>query len=187
MYDTKQFRKGLKIEVEGIPYNIVDFQLVSPGKGGSFVRTKLKNMLNESVIERTFKTGDKVGKPDLEQLEFQYLYREGDHFYFMNQTNYEQVPLDGHVLGDATVFMKENLVVQVLFYNGKAIGVELPTFVELKVATTEPGFKGDTATGAQKPAVMESGVQVMVPLHIKEGDLLKIDTRDHKYMEKVNK
>ena len=187
MYDTKQFRKGLKIEVEGIPFNIVDFQLVSPGKGGSFVRTKLKNMLNNNVIERTFKTGDKVGKPDLEQMEFQYLYREGDHFYLMNQANYEQVPIDGSVIGDGKDFLKENLVVQILFYNGKAIGVELPTFVELAVATTEPGFKGDTATGAQKPAVMETGVTVMVPLHIKEGDVLRVDTRDYKYMEKVSK
>lgn len=187
MYDTKQFRKGLKVEVEGIPYNIVDFQLVSPGKGGSFVRTKLKNMLNNAVIERTFKTGDKVGKPDLEQLEFQYLYREGDHFYFMNQSNYEQVPIDGHIVGDAKDFLKENLVIQVLFYNGKVIGLELPTFVELAVAETEPGFKGDTATGAQKPAKMETGCTVSVPLHIKEGDVLRIDTRDYKYMDKVNK
>lgn len=187
MYDTKQFRKGLKIEVEGIPYNIVDFQLVSPGKGGSFVRTKLKNMLNDAVIERTFKTGDKVGRPDLEQLEFQYLYREGDHFYFMNVANYEQVPLDGHVIGEGQGFLKENLTVHVLFYNGKVIGLELPTFVELKVQATDPGFKGDTATNAQKPAVMETGCTVSVPLHIKEGDLLKIDTRDSTYIEKVNK
>jgi elongation factor P len=187
MYDTKQFRKGLKIEVEGIPYDIVDFQLVSPGKGGSFVRTKLRNMLNTSVIERTFKTGDKVDRPDLEQLEFQYLYREGDHFYFMNQSNYEQVPIDKHVVGDAENFLKENLAVEILFYNGKALGIEVPMHVELMVKTTEPGFKGDTATGAQKPATMESGLVVNVPLHIKEGDILRIDTRDHKYIEKVNK
>ena len=132
MYDTKQFKKGLKIEVEGIPYNIVDFQLVSPGKGGSFVRTKMKNMLNNNVIERTFKTGDKVGRPDLEQLELQYLYREEEHFYFMNQVNYEQMPLDGHVIGDARDFLSENLVIHVLFYNGKAIGVELPTSILLR-------------------------------------------------------
>lgn len=187
MYDTKQFKKGLKIEVEGVPFNIVDFQLVSPGKGGSFVRTKMKNMINGSVLERTFKTGDKVGKPDLEQIEFQYLYLEGDHFYFMNTANYEQMPLDRSVLGEATEYLKENLVVQILFYNGKTIGVELPTFVELKVVETDPGFAGDTATGAQKPAKMESGVQISVPLHIKEGDILKVDTRDGRYIEKVNK
>ncbi len=187
MYDTKQFRKGLKIEVEGIPYNIVDYQLVSPGKGGSFVRTKMKNMLNQAVIERTFKTGDKFVQPDLEQLEYQYLYREGDHFYFMNQANYEQVPLDASLIGDAKDFLQENLVIEVLYYNGKAIGVELPTFVELKVIQTDPGFKGDTATGAQKPAKLETGASVNGPLHIKEGDVLRIDTREYKYMEKVNK
>jgi elongation factor P len=187
MYDTKQFRKGLKIEVEGIPYNIVDFQLVSPGKGGSFVRTKMKNLLNNNQIERTFKTGDKVGRPDLEQLEFQYLYREGEHYYFMNQANYEQQPLDGSVIGDGKDFLKENLVIHVLFYNGKAIAVELPTFVELAIKSTEPGFKGDTATGAQKPAILETGVSVNVPLHLKEGDVIRVDTREYKYMEKVNK
>jgi elongation factor P len=187
MYDTKQFRKGLKIEIEGIPYNIVDFQLVSPGKGGSFVRTKLKNLLNSNVIEKTFKTGDKVNRPDLEQIEFQYLYREGDHFYFMNQSNYEQVPLDGAVIGDAKDFLQENLVIEVLMHNGRPIGIELPTFVELKVIETEPGFKGDTASGAQKPAKLETGVSINVPLHIKEGDILKVDTRDYKYIEKTNK
>ena len=189
MYDTKQFRKGLKIEVEGIPFNIVDFQLVSPGKGGSFVRTKLKNMLNQAVIERTFKTGDKFVQPDLEQLEYQYLYhdKDNDHFYFMNPANYEQVPLDGSLIGDAKDFLQEHLLIEVLYYNGKAIGVELPTFVELKVVQTDPGFKGDTATGAQKPAILETGASVNVPLHIKEGDILRIDTREYKYMEKVNK
>src|SRR5271154_3576398 len=108
MYVTNQFRKGLKIEIEGVPYTIVEFQFVSPGKGGAFVRTKIKNMLNSNVIERTFKSGDKVGRPDMEQHEFQYLYREGDHFYFMNQANYEQVPIDGSVIGDAKDFLQEN-------------------------------------------------------------------------------
>lgn len=187
MYDTKQFRKGLKIEVEGTPFNIVDFQLVSPGKGGSFVRTKLKNMLTGAVLERTFKTGDKVEKPDLELQEFQYLYKEGDHYYFMNTTNYEQVPLDAAVVGLGRDFLIENLTVQVLFYRSKAVGVELPTFVELKIKETEPGFKGDTATGATKPAKLETGATVSVPLFLKEGDLLKIDTRDGSYVEKVNK
>lgn len=187
MYDTKQFRKGLKIEVEGVPYNIVDFQLVSPGKGGSFVRTRLKNMLSGAVLEKTFKTGDKVGKPDLELHEFQYLYKEGDHFYFMNTQNYEQVPLDDSVVGSAKDFLQENLAVQVLFYRGKPVGLELPTFVELKIVDTEPGFKGDTATGAQKPAKVETGATVSVPLFLKEGDVIRIDTRDSKYVEKVNR
>ena len=187
MYDTKQFRKGLKIEVEGVPYNIVDFQLVSPGKGGSFVRTRLKNMLTGAVLERTFKTGDKVDRPDLELHEFQYLYPEGNHYYFMNLANYEQVPIDDSVVGQGKIFLKENIVVQVLFYKGKPVGVELPTFVEITVIETEPGFKGDTASGAQKPAKLETGAVVNVPLFIKEGDILKIDTREGKYVEKVNK
>ncbi len=185
MFDTRQFKKNLKIEVEGIPFNIVDFQHISPGKGSAFTRTKLKNMLNGAVIERTFKSGDKVGKPDLENSEFQFLYREGDHFYFMNQSTYDQVPIDGSTVGDAKDFLQENLVVQILFYNGKAIGIELPTFVQLKVVETEPGFKGDTASGAMKPAKLETGVSVQVPLFISEGDLLKIDTRDYSYIEKV--
>lgn len=187
MYDTKQFRKNLKIELDGVPFAIVDFQFVSPGKGSAFVRTKLKNMFNNNVIERTFKSGDKVDKPDLENIEFQYLYREGDHFTFMNTANYEQMPIDSHVVGEGRDFMKENTVVQILFHNGKPIGIELPTFVELTVTNTEPGFKGDTASGATKPAILETGCKVNVPLHIKEGDILKIDTRDCIYIEKVNK
>lgn len=187
MYVTNQFRKNLKIELEGVPYTIVDFQFVSPGKGSAFVRTKLKNMFNGNVIERTFKSGDKVDKPDLEQHEFQYLYKDGEHFVFMNTANYEQVLLDPGVVGDTKDFLKENINIQVLYHNGKPIGIEMPTFVELTVAETEPGFKGDTATGATKPAKMETGVSVNVPLHIKEGDLLKIDTRDYSYVEKVNK
>jgi len=187
MYDTKQFRKGLKIELEGVPYNIVDYQLVSPGKGGSFVRTKLKNMLNGSVLEKTFKTGDKVDKPDLEQHEFQYLFKEGEHFVFMNQSTYDQVPLDDAIVGTSKDFLQENLAVQILFYNGSPVGLELPTFVELKITSTEPGFKGDTATNAQKAAVVETGATVMVPLHLKEGEIIKIDTRDSKYVEKINR
>jgi elongation factor P len=187
MYVTNQFRKGLKIELEGVPFSIVDFQFVSPGKGGAFVRTKLKNMLNGNVIERTFKSGDKVDKPDLEQHEFQYLYKEGEHFVFMNQANYEQVPLDAAVLGDGKDFLKEGIVAQVLFFNGKAIGVDLPTFVELTIVETDPGFKGDTVSGATKPAKVETGATIYVPLHIKEGDVVKVDTRDYSYSEKVNR
>ncbi len=187
MYDTKQFRKGLKIEVEGTPYNIVDFQLVSPGKGGSFVRTKLKNMLNGNVIERTFKTGDKVDKPDLELHTFQYLYKEEHHFVFMNVANYEQVHIDADVVGQSKDYIKENTETQILFYRGKPVGMEVPTFVELQIITTEPGFKGDTATNAQKPATLETGAVVSVPLHLKEGEIIKIDTREGKYVEKVNR
>lgn len=188
MYVTNQFRKGLKIELDGTPFVIVDFQFVSPGKGSAFVRTKLKNMFNGSVIERTFKSGDKVDKPDLEMHEFQYLYKEGEHhFVFMNQANYEQVHLDHGVIGEASDFLKENIVVQVLFHNGKPIGLELPTFVELAIVETDPGFKGDTVSGATKPAKLETGASVLVPLHIREGDVIKVDTRDCKYVEKVSR
>jgi len=187
MYDTNQFRKGLKIELDGTPFAIVDFQFVSPGKGGAFVRTKLKNMMSGNVIERTFKSGDKVDKPDLENIDFQFLYMDGEHFVFMNTANYEQVPLDASVLGDGKDFLKENSQIQVLFHNGRPIGVELPTFVELKIVETEPGFKGDTATNALKAAKMETGCTIRVPLHLKEGEIIKIDTRDRSYVEKVNR
>jgi len=187
MYQTNQFRKNLKIELDGTPFSIVDFQFVSPGKGGAFVRTKLKNMFNGNVIEKTFKSGDKVDKPDLETSDFQFLYIEGDHFYFMNTLNYEQTPLDASVIGDAKNFLKENIVIQVLFHNGKAIGIELPTFIEMKIAETEPGMKGDTVSGATKFAKTDTGATISVPLFIKEGDLVKVDTRDSSYVEKLNK
>ena len=185
MYDTKQFRKHLKIELEGVPFAIVDFQHVSPGKGSAFTRTKLKNMLTGAVIEKTFKSGDKVDKPDLEQHEFQYLYREGDHFYFMNTANYEQQPIDGKVIGDAADYLKENTITQIQFHNGKAIGIDLPTFVELTIKQTEPGHKGDTVTGANKPAILETGAKIGVPLFVSEGDMVRVDTRDGSYVEKV--
>jgi elongation factor P len=187
MYATNQFRKHLKIELEGVPYSIVDFQFVSPGKGSAFVRTKLKNMLNGNVIERTFKSGDKVDKPDMEQLEYQYLYKDGEHFVFMNTSNYDQVPLDDKVIGDARDFLKENLAIQVLYHNSRPIAIELPTFVELKITATEPGFRGDTATNALKPATLETGCVIQVPMHLKEGEVIKVDTRDYSYVEKVGK
>ncbi len=187
MFSTNDFRKGLKIEMEGVPFAIVEYQFVSPGKGGAFVRTKLRNMLNGNVIEKTFKSGDKVDKADLEQFEFQYLYKEGEHFVFMNNTNYEQTHLDESMLGRAKDFLKENTVIQILFHNGRPIGLDLPTFVELTIARTEPGFKGDTATNASKPATLETGGVITVPLHIKEGDMVKVDTRDFSYSEKVNR
>ena len=187
MYDTNQFKKGLKIEMEGIPYSIVEFQFVSPGKGSAFVRTRLKNLLRNTVVEKTFKSGDKVDKPDLEQKEVQFLYKDGDHVYFMDQSNYEQFVIDGSVLGDNLGFLHENLVIHILYHNGKAIGTELPNSVVLKIVDTNPGFKGDTVSGATKPAILESGLSVQVPLHLKEGEYVKVDTREGTYIEKVNK
>jgi elongation factor P len=187
MYATNQFRKGLKVEIEGIPYEIVDFQHVSPGKGRAFTRTKLKNMLNQNVIERTITSGDKVDRANTEQIEAQYLFMDAEGYTFMNQANYEQVVLTPDQLGDAKDFLQENCIIQIMFFNERPIGVELPTFVSLKVVETDPAFKGDTVTGGTKPARMETGATVQVPFHIKEGDVLKIDTRDYKYVEKVNK
>lgn len=187
MYATNQFRKGLKVEIEGIPYEIIDFQHVSPGKGRAFTRTKLKNMLNQNVIERTITSGDKVDRANTEQIEAQYLYHDAEGYHFMNQANYEQLVMSTEQLGDAKDFLQENLVINIMFFNERPIGVDLPTFVSLKVVETDPAFKGDTVTGGTKPAKMETGAIVQVPFHIKEGDVLKIDTREYKYVEKVNK
>jgi elongation factor P len=187
MYATNQFRKGLKVEIEGIPYEIIDFQHVSPGKGRAFTRTKVKNMLNHNVTEKTITSGDKLNRANTEQVEAQYLFMSAEGFTFMNQANYEQLVLSPEQLGDAKDFLQENLVIQIMYFNEKPIGVELPTFVNLKVVETDPAHKGDTVTGGTKPAKFETGAVVQVPFHIKEGDVLKIDTREYKYVEKVNK
>lgn len=187
MYETRQFRKGLKIELEGVPYQIVDFQHVSPGKGSAFTRTKLQNMLNQNVTERTFRSGDKVDQANTQQKAMQYLYKDSDSFYFMDTESYEQLVLNAKILGESVGYLQENLTIQVMFFNDLPIGIELPTFVELKVVTTDPAFRGDTVTGGGKPAKLETGTTVTVPFHIKEGDILKIDTRDGSYVEKVNR
>ncbi len=185
MYSTAEFKKGLKIELEGKPFLIVDFQHVKPGKGGAFVRTKLKNMINGRVIDQTFRSGEKVGRPDLEEKEMQYLYREGDNFVFMDNATYDQVYLSKDQIGEQTQFLQENINIKLLYFNKEPLGLELPNFVELKVTSTEPGFKGDTATGGNKPATLETGAVIQVPLFIAEGDLIKVDTRTGSYMERV--
>lgn len=155
IYETNQFRKGLKIEVDGDPWMISDFQHVKPGKGNTFTRTRLKNLITGRVLERTFKSGETVAIPDVEQLEMQYLYREGSQYTFMDTSTYDQVALDEENLGDGTSWLKESITVQIVFYRGKPISVELPNFVELEVTSTEPGIRGDTAQGAVKPAKFE--------------------------------
>ena len=185
MYSTAEFKKGLKIELEGKPFLIVDFQHVKPGKGGAFVRTKLKNMINGRVVEQTFRSGEKVGRPDLEEKEMQYLYREGDNFVFMDNATYEQVYLSKEQLGEQAQFLQENINIKLLYFNKEPLGLELPNFVELKVTSTEPGFKGDTATGGSKPATLETGALIQVPLFIAEGDRIRVDTRTGSYMERV--
>jgi elongation factor P len=183
--DTSDFRKGLKIEIDGEPFEIVEFQHVKPGKGSAFVRTTIRSLLTGRVLQPTLKSGEKVGKPDIEDKEMQYLYLQGEDFYFMDTRNYEQTFLSEKVLGEAKNFLKENINVSVLFYNGKAIGVTLPNSVDLKVTKCDPGVRGDTVSGALKPATLETGYTVNVPLFINEGDVLKIDTRDGKYLTRV--
>lgn len=183
--DTSEFRKGLKIEIDGEPYEIVEFQHVKPGKGSAFVRTTIRSLLSGRVLQPTLKSGEKVGKPDIEDKEMQYLYLQGEDYYFMDTKNYEQTFLSEKVLGDNKNFLKENINVSVLFYNGKAIGVTLPNSVDLKVTKCDPGVRGDTVSGAMKPATLETGYTVNVPLFINEGDVLKIDTRDGKYLTRV--
>lgn len=185
MYSTPDFRKGLKIEINGEPFVIVDFLHVKPGKGGAFVRTTIKSMMTGNVLDRTFRSGEKIDKPDMEERQMQYLYQSDDEFHFMDNESYEQLFLTTNQLGDARNYLQENVTVTVLFHNGKPLGVEVPIFVELKVTETEPGVKGDTAAGATKPATLETGMTVQVPLFVNEGDTLKIDTRTGKYMERA--
>jgi elongation factor P len=182
---TADFRKGLKIELEGEPYIITDFLHVKPGKGGAFVRTKLKSLVTGNVIDRTFRSGEKVQTPDLEEKTMQYLYHEGDTYHFMDSNTYEQFTLAGKLLGTDSNFLQENVEVMILFHNGQPIGVELPLFVELTIVQTEPGVKGDTASGGTKPATVETRAVILVPLFLNEGDVIKVDTRTGEYIERV--
>ncbi|UCG39332.1 MAG: elongation factor P [bacterium] len=185
MISTSQFRRGLKIEIDGEPFTIVEFQHVKPGKGGAFVRTKLKSLVTGNVLDRTFRSGDKVKRPDFEEKKMQYLYRDDDGFHFMDTSTYEQILMTPDDLGDMTGFLKEELEVSVQLHNGKPMGVELPNFVELAITRTEPGVRGDTATGATKSAELETGALIQVPLFLEEGDVVRIDTRSGEYIERV--
>ncbi len=185
MYSTADFRKGLKIELDGTPYVIADFQHVKPGKGGAFVRTKLKNLVTGRVLDRTFRSGERVKRPDLMEREMQYLYREGDRFCMMDNESYEQLWLTVEQVGEARLYLTENLNVQVLFFYQQPLAVEVPTFVVLEVAQTEPGVRGDTATGGTKPATLETGAVIQVPLFIHAGDRVRVDTRTGSYIERV--
>jgi elongation factor P len=185
MYDTSNFRKGLKIEIDGKPFDIVESMHVKPGKGGAFVRTKLRNMLNGRVVEQTFRSGEKVGRPDLQEREMQYLYKEGDNYCFMDNETYDQVFMTEDHLEEARQFLVENTTVQVVLYNGQPIGVELPIFVELAVTETDPGVKGDTASKVTKPATLETGAVIPVPIFLDAGDKVKVDTRTGAYVERV--
>ena len=179
------FRKGVTVEIDGVVWSIADFQHVKPGKGAAFVRTRLKNVMTGAVLERTFSPTDKYPLAHIETKDMEYLYSDGELYYFMDTETYEQIPLNFEQVEDAIDFIKENDQVKMRFYKGSAFSVEAPNFVELKVTETEPGFKGDTATGTTKPAVVETGYHIAVPLFINEGDLIRIDTRTGEYMSRV--
>jgi elongation factor P len=185
MISAGDFRNGITFELEGNVYQVIEFQHVKPGKGAAFVRTKLKDVINGSTVEKTFRPTDKMPKAHIDRIDMQYSYNDGDLFYFMDQETFDMMPLSQDQLGDALKFVKENDVVRVLMYKGSVFGVEPPNFVELEVTETEPGVKGDTATGATKPATLETGATINVPLFINQGDRIRIDTRTGEYMERA--
>ncbi len=185
MYQTSDIRKNLKIEIDGNPFVVVDFQFVKPGKGNAFTRCRLKNMVTGAVIDRTYKTGEKLQPASLEEHTMQFLYSDGAHYHFMNTQNYEQVEIDAGHVGEAADYLTENLNVSILYFKGKPIGITPPFTVELKVVETEPGVKGDTATGATKAARTETGASFQVPLFIKEGEKIVVDTRTGEYLTRA--
>lgn len=185
MITAGEFRNGATFELDNQIFQIVEFQHVKPGKGAAFVRTKLKNVITGATVERTFNPTDKMPKAHIERKDMQYLYNDGDLYYFMDTETYEQIPLNKEAIGDALKFVKENMTVKILLHKGNVFGIEPPTFVELEITHTEPGFKGDTATGATKPATLETGAIVKVPLFVNQGDMIRIDTRTGEYLERA--
>lgn len=185
MISAGDFRNGITFEMDGNVVQVIEFQHVKPGKGAAFVRTKYKNVITGAVVERSFNPTDKYPTAYIERKDMQYLYSDGDLYYFMDMETYEQQPIDKSKLGPAFQFVKENMEVKVLSYKGNVFGVEPPNFVELEVTETDPGFKGDTATNATKPATLETGAEIKVPLFISQGDMIRIDTRTGEYMERA--
>lgn len=185
MVSAGEFKKGLTIEIDGQVWVIVDFQHVKPGKGAAFVRTKIKNVINGNVLEKSFSPTEKFAKAIVERKDMQYLYNDGELYYFMDTETYDQLPLNYDKVEEALPYMKENMEVSIKFFKGEAFSVEPPNFVEMEVTETEPGFKGDTATAGNKPAIIETGAKVMVPLFINQGDVIRIDTRTGEYMARV--
>jgi len=186
MYDLSDFKKGLKILMDNEPYTVVDFQHVKPGKGNQFTRTKLRNLLTGQNREITFKQGEKFEVPNVETKEMTFLYKDDAGFNFMDQNTYEQILMTTQDVGDQAYYLVENLKVTLMFFNDRPVAVDLPKTVNLKVTQTDPGVKGDRVTGGTKPATMETGLVVQVPLHIGEGDTLKVDTETGSYSERVN-
>ncbi len=187
MISTNDFRPGLTIELDGDIYQVVESQHVKPGKGPAFVRSKLRNLMTRSIIQKTFRAGEKIPPAHLEKRRMQYLYSDGEDYHFMNVDTYEQMPLSGEQLGDTVKYLKENIEVEVLTFKDRMVGVELPTAVALEVKSTVPGIRGDTvSSGGTKPAVMETGAEILVPLFINEGDVVRVDTRTGQYMDRAS-
>jgi len=185
LISTSDFKNGLSIELDNYLYTIIEFQHVKPGKGGAFVRTKLKNVQTGAVIDRTFRAGEKFEQAIIERKDMQYIYNDGHNYYFMDKDTYEQVPIDMEMIGDSADLLKEGNDVEVTSCKGMIIGIQLPTTIALQVVKTMPGVKGNTVSGAMKPAIVETGAIIQVPLFIKEGDIIKIATSDKKYQERV--
>ena len=184
--DTSRFKNGLKVEIDGSPFVMIYFQHVKPGKGGAFVRTKVKNLLTGKVLDRTFRSGEKLEEADVEEKQMQYLYQDGENLVFMDTSTYDQTPMGRDVVGDAIKFLQENETVQVLFWRGAPVNIDLPPFIEVLVSQCDPGLKGDTASNVTKPATIATGAVVAVPLFIKEGETIRVDTRTGEYSERVN-
>ena len=187
MITAGDFRNGVTFEQDGQVLQIVEFQHVKPGKGAAFVRTKIKNVITGSVVEKTFRPTEKFEEAFVERKDMQYSYSDGDIYYFMDQETFDMIPIGKDQVGDAMKFVKENDVCKVLSYKGNVFGIEPPTFVELAITETEPGFAGNTATGATKPATLETGAVIQVPLFVDGSDIIRVDTRTGEYMERVNK
>ena len=185
MITAGDFRNGVTFEQDGNVFQVVEFQHVKPGKGAAFVRTKLKNVITGGVVEKTFRPDEKMPKAHIERKNMEYSYNDGDLYYFMDQETFDMIPIGAEQVGDSLKFVKENMVCMILSYKGNVFGIEPPTFVELAITETEPGFKGDTATGASKPATVETGATVSVPLFVEIGDKIKIDTRTSEYLSRV--
>ncbi len=185
MISTNDFHTGATIEIDGEPWVVVEFQHVKPGKGSAFVRAKIKNVITGAVLERTFNAGEKLPRARIERREAQFLYSMDRDYTFMDTETYEQVTLGEDAVGPGVKYLKENMTVYILLYDGRIIGVEVPNFVELKVVETDPGIRGDTATGGSKPAKLETGAVIKVPLFVNVGDVVKVDTRTGQYIERV--
>lgn len=185
MISAGEFRNGATFEMDGSVYSIIEFQHVKPGKGAAFVRTKIRNVITGAVVERTFSPTEKFPAATIERKDMEYLYNDGDLYYFMDTETYENVPIGSSILGDNFKFVKENVVCRILSYKGTVFGVEPPFFVELRVTATDPGFAGNTATNATKPATLETGAEIKVPLFVEEGEMIRVDTRTGEYMERA--